>query len=114
MSLLGLSSGAGGGTSAFFSLRDLFPKWLRHEGKSCPREKNAENPRVVVLLWWSLLSGFAADKRTTNNALTWDDKINGSNGRGSGSPPHPSGGGGEPVGGAGDQGCWRRCMSRPT
>ncbi|MGW0895299.1 hypothetical protein, partial [Saccharopolyspora sp. NPDC002578] len=45
-----------------FSLRDLFPKWLRHEGKSCPREKNAENPRVVGLLWWSLLSGFAADK----------------------------------------------------
>ncbi|MGW0891592.1 hypothetical protein, partial [Saccharopolyspora sp. NPDC002578] len=48
--------------SAFFSLRDLFPKWLRHEGKSCPREKNAENPRRCRWAWWSLLSGFAADK----------------------------------------------------
>ncbi|MGW0892028.1 hypothetical protein, partial [Saccharopolyspora sp. NPDC002578] len=52
----------GGLPSAFFSLRYLFPEWLRHEGKSRPREKNAENPRVVRLLWWSLLSGFAADK----------------------------------------------------
>ncbi|MGW0894365.1 hypothetical protein, partial [Saccharopolyspora sp. NPDC002578] len=49
-------------TSAFFSLRDLFPEWLRHEGKSCPREKNAENPPVVELPRWSLLSGSAADK----------------------------------------------------
>ncbi|MGW0895364.1 hypothetical protein, partial [Saccharopolyspora sp. NPDC002578] len=51
-----------GVTSAFFSLRDLFPEWLRHEGKSSPREKNAENPRRCRLLWWSLLSGSAADR----------------------------------------------------
>ncbi|GAB2651363.1 hypothetical protein GCM10027271_06380 [Saccharopolyspora gloriosae] len=44
----------GSGTSASFSLRDLFPEWLRHEGKSCPREKDAENPRVVGLLAWAI------------------------------------------------------------
>ncbi|MGW0894840.1 hypothetical protein, partial [Saccharopolyspora sp. NPDC002578] len=37
-----------------FSLRDLFPKWLRHEGKSCPREKTPENPPVVVFSTWAM------------------------------------------------------------
>ncbi|MGW0892227.1 hypothetical protein, partial [Saccharopolyspora sp. NPDC002578] len=60
-------SGPGGGTSAVSSLRDLFSEWLRHEEKSCPREETAENPRVVFLLWWSLLSGFAADRRKAEN-----------------------------------------------
>ncbi|MGW0892369.1 hypothetical protein, partial [Saccharopolyspora sp. NPDC002578] len=55
-----------------FSLRDLFPKWLRHEGKSCPREKTTENPPVVGLLWWSLLSGFAADKTVVGRACRAD------------------------------------------
>ncbi|GAB2673165.1 hypothetical protein GCM10027271_37450 [Saccharopolyspora gloriosae] len=44
------------------SLRDLFPEWLRHEGKSRPREEPTETPPVVGLLWWSLLGGFATDK----------------------------------------------------
>ncbi|MGW0895314.1 hypothetical protein, partial [Saccharopolyspora sp. NPDC002578] len=51
-----------------FSLRDLFPEWLRHEGKSRPREKNAENPLRCRWAWWSLLSGFAADRTQTKNA----------------------------------------------
>ncbi|MGW0894098.1 hypothetical protein, partial [Saccharopolyspora sp. NPDC002578] len=37
-----------------FSLRDLFPKWLRHEGKSRPREKTPENPPVVTLITWAI------------------------------------------------------------
>ncbi|MGW0893225.1 hypothetical protein, partial [Saccharopolyspora sp. NPDC002578] len=53
-----------------FSLRDLFPEWLRHEGKSCPREKTAENPRVVDLRRWSLLSDFVAD-RTLIKSRDW-------------------------------------------
>ncbi|GAA3363525.1 hypothetical protein GCM10020366_55790 [Saccharopolyspora gregorii] len=58
-----VASGVGGGTSAVPSLRDLFPEWLRHEGKSCPREGTAENPRRCRLRAWSLLSGFAADRK---------------------------------------------------
>ncbi|MGW0895290.1 hypothetical protein, partial [Saccharopolyspora sp. NPDC002578] len=58
----------GGLPSVASSLRYLFPEWLRHEGKSCPREEATENPRVVFLLWWSLLSGFAADRTKTHNA----------------------------------------------
>ncbi|MGW0893523.1 hypothetical protein, partial [Saccharopolyspora sp. NPDC002578] len=61
-------------TSAVSSLRDLFSKWLRHEGKSCPREETAENPLVVFLLWWSLLSGFAADKTLNTNAAQREGK----------------------------------------
>ncbi|MGW0893849.1 hypothetical protein, partial [Saccharopolyspora sp. NPDC002578] len=44
-------------------------EWLRHEGKSCPREETAENPPVVGLLWWSLLSGFAADRTTIKRSF---------------------------------------------
>ncbi|WP_221315850.1 hypothetical protein [Saccharopolyspora gloriosae] len=69
-----MSGWLGGGTSAASSLRDLFSKWLRHEEKSCPREEAAENPLVVFLLWWSLLSGFAADKTTTNNDAERQDQ----------------------------------------
>ncbi|GAB2666506.1 hypothetical protein GCM10027271_27360 [Saccharopolyspora gloriosae] len=36
------------------SLRDLFPKWLRHEGKSRPREEATENPRVVTFVTWAM------------------------------------------------------------
>ncbi|MEU6132007.1 hypothetical protein ABZ805_22770, partial [Saccharopolyspora sp. NPDC047091] len=39
---------SGSGTSVAFSLRDLFPKWLRHEGKSCPREKATENEDLTA------------------------------------------------------------------
>ncbi|GAB2670155.1 hypothetical protein GCM10027271_32920 [Saccharopolyspora gloriosae] len=69
MAAASVAMGAGGGFSGVFSLRDLFPEWLRHEGKSCPREKTPENPRVVDLRAWSLLSGFAADKTKTRDAV---------------------------------------------
>ncbi|GAB2667086.1 hypothetical protein GCM10027271_28230 [Saccharopolyspora gloriosae] len=44
----------GSGTSVGLSLRDLFPEWLRHEGKSCPRERPTENPPVVGFVTWAI------------------------------------------------------------
>ncbi|GAA2820984.1 hypothetical protein GCM10010470_65320 [Saccharopolyspora taberi] len=42
-----------GGTSGARWLRNLFPTYVQYDGKSCPRQRTPENPRVVALLRWA-------------------------------------------------------------